>query len=123
MYVAVGGAVGAMCRYLIYVWCTRLAATSFPIGTLAVNILGSFLLGLFIAVIAFTMPAKGRDLHLLVAIGALGGFTTFSAFAMDTYMLLERGLFAQMTLYAVGSVVVSVAALFGGMWVGKALLG
>lgn len=123
MYVAVGGALGAMCRYLVYVLFTRAGLTTFPAGTMTVNIAGSFLLGLFIAVIAFTMPAKGRDLHLLIAVGALGGFTTFSAFAMDTYLLLERGLIAQSVFYVAGSVLLSVLGLFGGMWLGKALLG
>lgn len=124
MYVAIGGAFGAMCRYLVYVLATRAGiGGQFPAATFAVNIAGSFLLGLFIAVIAFTMPTRGRDLHLLIAVGALGGFTTFSAFAMDSYLLLERGLVAQGVFYIAGSVVFSVLALFSGMWIGRSLLG
>lgn len=123
MYVAIGGAVGAMCRYLVYVLFTHAGVLKFPAATMTVNIAGSFLLGLFIAVIAFTMPVKGRDLHLLIAVGALGGFTTFSTFAMESYLLLERGLMAQGAFYIVGSVLLSVLALFGGMWLGKVIFG
>ncbi len=117
MYVAIGGAVGSMCRYALMTAVghyTKLA--DFPYGTFAVNVLGGFLMGLWIAVMATLLPAKAKDLHLLVAVGLLGGFTTFSAFSMDTFLLFERGLLLQVLLYIVGSVVLSVLGLVAGMW-------
>lgn len=114
-YVAFGGAVGAMARYALATLVIRLTSSDFPFGTLAVNVLGSFVLGLWISSMAYAMPGKARDLHLLIAVGFLGGFTTFSAFSLDIFLLMERGLAVQTVLYAVGSVVLSVLALFAGM--------
>ena len=90
--------------------------TDFPFGTFAVNILGGFVMGLWIATMAFTTPIHGKELHLLFAVGVLGGFTTFSAFSVDAYLLLERGEFLLAGAYMIGSVVVSILALFFGMW-------
>ncbi|MDX1974588.1 MAG: fluoride efflux transporter CrcB [Rickettsiales bacterium] len=116
MYVVAGGAFGALCRYLSLEWVARYNLTGFPYGTFAVNILGSFLLGVWIAYAAHTLPPKMKDLHLLLAVGALGGFTTFSTFAWDTFDLLDRGAFVQTLIYVGGSVFLSVLALMGGMW-------
>jgi CrcB protein len=121
MYVACGGAVGAMARYGLSELVARLNQTGFPYGTLVVNVLGSLLMGVWIAIIATQMPARTKDLHLLLAVGFLGGFTTFSAFSMDAFTLMERGLHAQAFFYVFGSVLLSVLALVGGMWLVKAL--
>jgi len=86
-----------------------------------VNILGSLMLGIWIGVVATMMPAKTKDLHLLIAVGFLGGFTTFSAFSMDAYMLMERGMTTQAFFYVFGSVMISVLALVAGMWLVKLL--
>lgn len=115
-YVAVGGAFGAMCRFMIY---SLIPRGGFPYATFTVNIVGAFLLGLWLAVMVYYLPEKNRDLHLLVGVGALGGFTTFSAFTLDTYMLIERGEIGQMALYVTGSVLLSLLAFFGGMWIIK----
>jgi CrcB protein len=117
MYVAVGGAVGSMWRYAMMTLIGHFTkAGEFPWGTFAVNVLGGFLMGLWIAAMAHILPARGKDLHLLFAVGVLGGFTTFSTFSLDTFLLLERGLLAQAGAYIVGSVVLSVLALVLGMW-------
>jgi fluoride exporter len=114
MYVAIGGAVGSMGRYIVM--SAVESPGSFPLGTMVVNILGGFLLGAMIAFMVLVLPNKGKDLHLLLAVGLLGGFTTFSAFSMDIYMLLERGLVMQTALYILGSVILSVVAFLAGMW-------
>lgn len=119
LYVAAGGALGSVCRYLLVEWINGLTARAFPYGTLAVNVLGSFLLGVVLALVVDMLP-RSRELYLLLGIGALGGFTTFSAFSYDTYMLLEKGLFAQASFYIAASVGLSVAAFFLGMWVFRA---
>ena len=115
VYVAVGGAVGSMCRYLTMNWVSSFTSKEFPYGTLAVNILGSFLLGLLIAFLVTILP-RGRELHALIAVGFLGGFTTFSAFSMDVYLLMEKGQMMAAATYIILSVTVSVLALFFGMW-------
>jgi len=120
MYVAVGGATGSIFRYLVTAWIGRVAGRDFPYGTLAVNLLGSFLLGIMIGVIVTLLP-RGRELHLLVAVGFLGGFTTFSAFSLDLYLLLERGQFLYAAAYATASVGLSVMLFFLGMWIFRSL--
>ena len=116
MYVGIGGAIGSMLRYSAVSLVGHYNNTTFPFGTFAVNILGGLFMGILIGVLANMVPAKAKDLHLLLAVGVLGGFTTFSAFTMETYMLLERGLMAQAAIYILGSVVLSVSAFLAGMW-------
>lgn len=115
VYVALGGAFGSVCRYLMMSGVGHWLGREFPYGTLMVNILGSFLLGVMIGLIAAMLP-RGRELHALVAVGALGGFTTFSTFAMDIYILTERGQMMEAALYTAASVGISVLAFFAGMW-------
>lgn len=116
MYVAIGGAVGSMARYAMMSLIGHFNNTEFPFGTLTVNVLGGFLLGILIAVIALLLPHRAKDLHLLLAVGLMGGFTTFSTFSMDIYILLERGFMVQAAIYILGSVILSVAAFLAGMW-------
>jgi fluoride exporter len=116
-YVAVGGAFGSMCRYALVTGISRYVAPNFPYGTFAANVLGSFLLGMLIAVIATMAPPRARDLHLLLAVGFLGGFTTFSTFTMDAYMLMEKGLVLESILYVFGSFVVSLLSFIAGMYI------
>jgi CrcB protein len=118
-YVGFGGAIGSMARYALVGVISRAVAVEFPYATFAVNILGSGLMGVWIALIAVMMPDKARDMHLLIAVGALGGFTTFSAFSMDLFLLIERGLSMQAVAYACGSVLLSLFALLGGIWLVK----
>ncbi|AZQ69236.1 fluoride efflux transporter CrcB [Silicimonas algicola] len=113
MMVALGGALGASARYLAGIGILRLVGhTALPLGILAVNIVGSFLMGVFI-----TLAAHRGLTHLspLVATGFLGGFTTFSSFSLETVTLWERGEAGLAALYVALSVGVSVAALAGGI--------
>jgi len=114
--VAMGGALGSMCRYLAGVWIGRINVNGFPLPTMLINITGSFLMGAWIGYMALLLPGKAKELHLLIAVGVLGGYTTFSTFSLESYMLLEKGLWMQAALYMAGSVVLSIAALFVGMW-------
>lgn len=116
LYVAIGGAFGSLCRYLIIQWVGALAGREFPWAVLAVNVLGSFLMGLLLGFLASVMP-KGRELYLLLGVGFLGGFTTFSAFTYDSYMLLERGDWWGAAAYIAGSVGLGLGAFLAGMWV------
>jgi CrcB protein len=117
LQVALGGAIGASLRYLAGVWVVRmLGHTPFPVAILGVNIVGSLLMGLFIG------AAAHRGLtHLspFVATGILGGFTTFSAFSLEAVTLYERGDLAGAALYVALSVVLSILALFVGLWIAR----
>ena len=120
LLVAVGGALGSGLRHLVNLAALRLFGPAFPWGTLAVNIAGSFVMGVFVEVLARRFGGSA-ELRLFVATGILGGFTTFSAFSLDVAVLYERGATTQAALYVAASLAVSVAALFVGMWLGKSL--
>lgn len=115
-----GGAIGAAARYLVNVGCTHWLGAGFPWATLIVNVAGSFLMGV---VVAASEPWLGGSAvwRTFLATGILGGFTTFSAFSLDLWQLLERRQTAAAILYASGSVVLSLAALVAGLACVKAL--
>jgi CrcB protein len=117
LQVALGGAIGASLRYLAGLWAVRLVGhTPFPVAILAVNVVGCLAMGLFIG------AAAQRGLtHLspFVATGILGGFTTFSAFSLEAVTLWERGDLAAAALYVTLSVVLSILALFAGLWIAR----
>ena len=118
--VAARGAAGASLRYLCGLWIVRAVGHGpFPVAILSVNVVGSFLMG------AFVVLAAHRGLtHLspLVMTGLLGGFTTFSAFSLETVNLMERGDHAAALLYVVLSVALSVMGLMAGMWLMRAVV-
>ena len=112
--VALGGAIGASGRYLSGVWIGRIMGPGFPWGTVFVNIVGSLAMGLLIGWLAKrAQPAE--TVHLLLATGLLGGFTTFSAFSLDAVTLWQRGDMMAAFGYVSVSVFVSIAALFAGL--------
>ena len=119
--VAGGGALGAAARYLFYVATTTILGLEAPVATLAVNVVGSFLMGLWIEAAAL-MLAVSQRVQLFFVVGALGGFTTFSAFALDFAVLFERGRFVLCALYAGASVALSIGALFAGLLVAREYL-
>jgi CrcB protein len=111
-YVAAGGAIGAVLRYImIQGLVLRLHPLPFPLGTMLVNILGSFAIGL---VMARLVGAGQESLRLFLVTGILGGFTTFSAFSWDVLQILERGQMVQAALYILGSVLLSLLAAYAG---------
>ncbi len=119
--VAAGGAVGAVGRYLIAAQALRLLGPNFPWGTLTVNVLGSFAMGVIVELSALRMSLSPPSRAFLV-VGLLGGFTTFSAFSLDVSVLLERNEVGRAALYALMSVVLSVGALFAGLAVTRSWL-
>lgn len=115
--VALGGAIGASLRYMTGLMMARLLGKGFPWGTLTVNIVGSFLMGVLVVVLAQT----GNRYAPLLMTGLLGGFTTFSAFSLDVVTLYERGQVALAGGYVAASVTVSIAALFAGLLLARSL--
>ncbi|MFW2589123.1 fluoride efflux transporter CrcB [Sagittula sp. SSi028] len=118
LQVALGGALGASGRYLTGVLVARLVGPGFPWATLAVNVLGSFAMGVVVVVLA---QGSGQRFAPLLMTGVLGGFTTFSAFSLDAVTLYERGQTELSLLYVAGSVILSIAALFSGLLIARSL--
>jgi CrcB protein len=123
LLVGAGGAIGAMARYGFSLVVGRLWGPGFPLATLLINIIGSLAMGLLIGWFARTLPSWAVEGRLFLAVGVLGGFTTFSAFSLDVITLIERGEGAQGAAYAALSVVVSVAALYLGLLMTRGLPG
>ena len=115
--VGAGGALGAMSRYGFSVLIGRLWPMAFPLATLLTNILGSVFMGALIGLLARFMPSQQAELRLFLAVGVLGGFTTFSSFSLDTIVLIERGELLQAGLYVLLSVVVCLIGLYLGLLV------
>jgi len=114
LIVFVGAGIGGALRHGVNVGAARIWGLGFPYGTLIVNIAGSFLMGLLAGYFAFR-PGINQHLRLFLTTGILGGFTTFSAFSLDTALLIERHAYGMAAGYAVGSVAASVSALFFGL--------
>jgi CrcB protein len=111
--VALGGALGSVARYLVVEQMTRWLGSSFPWGTLAVNVVGGLVIGLLAETMALKWPVA-PETRLFLITGILGGFTTFSAFSLEVVALIERGGLVPALLYTAASVVLSVGAVFAG---------
>jgi len=112
----IGGALGAGARYLAGGAALRAFGSGFPWGTLIVNIVGGLLMGLLAARVS-----EGEPWRLFLGVGILGGFTTFSAFSLETVTLIERGQSGVALGYVAASVIGAVAALAFGLSLGRAL--
>ena len=120
--VAAGGAVGAVARYLTGLAALRSLGAAWPYGTLAVNVVGGFAMGLLAALLAARGEADQDRWRLLLGVGVLGGFTTFSAFSLEVAMMIERREWASAVTYSTVSVMASVVALFAGMILARRLV-
>ena len=118
LLIAFGGAIGSVLRYLVGQWTLANFGPGLPFGTWTVNIAGSFLLGLLAAVVA-RVDGPGNELRLMLGIGLLGGFTTFSGFSLEVFTMINRGDIGLAGAYAVSSVAGGVLALMTGVWIAK----
>ncbi|EPE98061.1 fluoride efflux transporter CrcB [Rhizobium grahamii] len=121
LLVAGGGAIGSLLRYYVGQWALRLAGPAFPWGTLTVNVVGCFVIGVFAEMIVRRFDAS-PELRLLLITGFLGGFTTFSAFSLDAISLFERGAAVSGAVYILASVGLSMAAVIAGLALMRAIL-
>lgn len=119
--VAFGGALGAVARYLVVSQVGHWAGSGFPFGTLAVNVAGSFAMGLIVELSALAW-SPSPELRAFLTVGFLGAFTTFSAFSLDAALLYERGELALSAVYIMVSVVLSVGAFFAALALVRSLL-
>ena len=117
--VALGGALGATLRYATMLGATRMLGAGFPVGTIFINILGSSIMGFLVIILD---QRNWLSLYPFLMIGMLGGFTTFSAFSLDAYMLFEQDNIVGSVLYVTISVLFSITALLAGIWWGRYLI-
>ena len=113
LLVMAGGALGSAARFLVGRATLRGFGPDFPYGTLTVNLVGGFAMGILAGFLA--RHSAGENWRLLIGVGMLGGFTTFSAFSLDVVTLIERGSLGTALAYALVSVIGSVLALFAGL--------
>jgi CrcB protein len=122
LIVFLGGGLGATCRHFINLAVGRLMGTGFPHGTLVINITGSVIMGLAAGYFAFKAGESwSQPLRLFLTTGILGGYTTFSAFSLDTVLLVERGQAGLAAAYVLASVLMSILGLAAGLALVRAL--
>jgi CrcB protein len=119
--VAAGGALGAVGRYAAVGLVAQWLGHGFPYGTLAVNVVGSFAMGLIVELGALAWQPS-PELRAFLAVGLLGAFTTFSTFSLEAVLLYQRGEFLAAALYVAGSVVLSIAAFVAALHLCRAVL-
>ncbi len=119
LLVAAGGAIGAVARHLIGAQALRLFGGGWPYGTLTVNIVGGFAMGLLAAFLALRGGEDQERWRLLLGVGVLGGFTTFSAFSLEVALMIERREWLSAFSYSTVSVVASTTALFAGLMLAR----
>ena len=118
LIIGLGGFIGTVARFLSQQFIYRLYPVTFPFGTLAVNLLGCFLIGIF-----FSLSEKGNLLspewRMFLTVGFCGGFTTLSAFTYESVQLIRAGEWNYVFIYSVASVVIGILATFTGIWLMK----
>lgn len=121
LLVCAGGAIGSGVRHLVNVGAYRYIGTAYPWGTLTVNIVGSFLMGVVMETVMLRY-SDSVELRAMLATGFLGGFTTFSTFSLDFFHLMQRGETGAALLYAAVSVMVSILAVYAGFAAARVVL-
>ena len=121
LVIAAGGAYGAVFRHRLGAQILRWLGAGFPYGTLTVNVVGAFLLGALIEIMALRWQVS-LEMRAFMTVGVLGAFTTFSTFSLEVVLLFERGAILSMTAYLVASVGLAVLALFAGLHLFRAVL-
>jgi CrcB protein len=124
LLVAMGGAVGSVARYGLGLATARVwPGAAWPRATLAVNVIGGLAMGLLADWLALKAEGGGEGLRLFAAVGLLGGFTTFSAFSLETALMIERRDYALAGGFVAASVILSIAALFAGLMIARRAFG
>ena len=111
LFIAAGGAIGAVGRYAVMTAVSHLFGAGYPYGTIMVNLIGSFVLGGLVESLKY-FPAISNEMHVFLIVGVWGSFTTFSTFSMDVVVLMQRNEMFAAGLYILGSIVVSIGGLF-----------
>ena len=119
LLVACGGALGSVARYLVGSQMTRALGPAWPYGTFTANVVGGLCMGLLAGFLAHRGGPDQERWRLLLGVGVLGGFTTFSTFSLETALMIERRELANAALYGAASVGLAVLALFGGLLIAR----
>ena len=119
LLVALGGAIGAVCRYVVTLVMTRQFGDGFPWGTLTVNVVGALIIGM--AFVWIDRSALSDSQRLLLVVGMLGALTTFSTFALDAYQLYQSGRVSVAAIYVLTSNTLALGAVCFGVWIAKAM--
>ena len=115
--VALGGALGSLLRYFV---ASAIPSNGFPLGIFFVNISGGLLMGVIVELGALKL-SLAPEVRAFLTVGILGGYTTFSTFSLDSVMLIQRGAWLAAAGYVVGSTLLSILALFAGLYMVRAL--
>lgn len=113
--VGTGGAIGSMARFIVAGWIQPAAWSGFPYGIFLVNVTGGLVMGMLTQAMALKWNVS-PELRAFLVTGILGGYTTFSTFSLEAGLLIQRQAYGQAAAYISGSAILSVAALFAGMW-------
>lgn len=119
LLVAAGGAVGSVARYLVGGGALRAFGSGWPYGTFTVNVVGGFLMGCLASWLAHRGAASSEPWRVLLGVGVMGGFTTFSSFSLETALMIQKRAYLQAFSYSAASVLLSVAALFAGLLIAR----
>ena len=122
MLIFLGGGLGALARYLVGVRALASFGSAWPYGTFLVNVVGGLAMGVLVASLAHRGGPNQQNWQLLLGVGVLGGFTTFSAFSLEAALMIEKRAYVPAFSYAAASVLLSVFALFLGMILTRRLL-
>ena len=117
--VGLGGGIGALARYYVAA-AIQPAGAAFNWGILAVNITGGLLMGIIVEASALKLNLS-PEIRAFLTVGILGGYTTFSSFSLDSALLLQKGEYVMAAVYIMGSVALSILALFAGLWLVRTL--
>ena len=118
--VGLGGAIGSMARYLIAGWVQPASWIGFPYGIFIVNVTGGLIMGIFTEAMALKFHVS-PEMRAFLTTGILGGYTTFSTFSLEAGLLIQRHAYGQATAYIAGSALLSIIALFVGLWLVRAV--
>ena len=119
LLIALGGSIGSVFRFLLSVFITDKTGLTFPVGTLVINVIGSFLAGFVFSLIMHKFKVYSMELHALLLVGFLGGFTTFSTFSLETITLIDNHHYGIAILNVVSSIILGLSAAFLGIFLEK----
>ncbi|HEY5347971.1 MAG TPA: fluoride efflux transporter CrcB [Rhizomicrobium sp.] len=120
--VGAGGAVGAIARYVVAGFLQGPAWTGFPYGIFTVNVSGGFIMGVLTEALALKFHVSPETRAFLTT-GIMGGYTTFSTFSLESALLIQRDAYVSAAIYIIGSAVLSIAALYCGLWLVRGIYG
>ncbi len=120
--ISLGAIAGALSRYYLGIWISQHWASPFPYSTFLINVSGCFCMGLIMTLVPTLAPPFSAELRLMLAVGFLGSYTTFSTYGLETLNLVRTGRPEMALIYAFSSVALGVAGVQGGVWVAKLLL-